>query len=468
MSNVCDNERFILQKFFLTWSTRIVVLLPLIFGACSPQSHDQVFYQVKRGDYDVVVSAEGELEAKSAQVLVTPMVRPAPTISYLIEEGTQVKKGDVIVKFTQTQVETEYLNALDEVATAKADSIKIEAELSLQLLLYESQYSTAKASANAAQLQLARIKFEAPITQEIKKLEIEQFELEAERAKKNLESLKKIQLEERLNAQLRIKQAINKVDRAKAQLAQLTLMAPFDGIVVHEISFITDEKVQEGSTLFPRMPVVRIPDLSIMQVKMQISETDAQKLTLGMPAFVTMPSLGNKKYRAKVSKIDRIAKAIRRDSKVKKVEVLVELDSTNQELRPGLTAQAAIFIKRARNIMTVPHESVFANDSIRVVYVKEKSHYIPRPIVPLYQDEDFMIIYGAVNEGELLALNEPPNTRVDMPDDLAPIQAPAEADTFKVERKEQPPDMPPLSPEMMRQMRNGRSFPGPGTVIQSK
>ncbi|MBN1561889.1 hypothetical protein JW998_16680, partial [candidate division KSB1 bacterium] len=110
---------------------RQVIILFLALFACSPQGQDKVYYTVKIDDYDVIVTSEGELQAKSAQVLVTPMVRPAPTISYMIEEGTAVNRGDVIVKFTQTQLETEYLNALDEVETAKVDSIKTEAELTL-------------------------------------------------------------------------------------------------------------------------------------------------------------------------------------------------------------------------------------------------------------------------------------------------------------------------------------------------
>ena len=441
---------------------KLFILISVVLLSCSPQSQDKVYYRVGKGDYDVVVTAEGQLEAKRAQVLVTPSVWPAPTLSFIVEEGTTVKKGQIIARFTQAEVETEYQEALDEVETARADSVQTEAELSLQLLLYETQYSTAKASADAARLQLANLEFEAPITREIKTLEIEQFELEAERARKNLESLKKIQEEERLNARLRIRQAVNKVNRAQDQLNQLTLVAPTDGMVIYEENRITDEKVQEGSTLFPRMPVVRLPDLSTMQVKLQISETEAQKLITGMNASVTIPSLENSAYSATVTKIDRIAKAIRRESKVKKVEVLVEMDSSSQELKPGLTAIADIFIKRARDVVTVPHESVFQKDTVRVVYVKEKSHYVPQPVASLYQDEDFVIIYGNIQPGEMLALHEPPNTRIASTDNLAPVNVPAEADTFKIGKKEPSQEMPPnIPPDVLRRMRNGNSMPGP-------
>ncbi|RQW02425.1 hypothetical protein EH222_13695 [candidate division KSB1 bacterium] len=176
---------------------------------------------------------------------------------------------------------------------------------------------------------------------------------------------------------------------------------------------------------------------------MQISETDAQRLFVGMPASVRIHSLRNATYSAKVAKIDPIAKSISRNSKVKKVEVLVELDSTSQEVRPGLTVTAEIYVKRATNVLSVPQVALFASDSAKIVYVKEKSHYVPRPVATLYQDEDFVIVYGDLADGELLALREPPNTRISWPDVLAPLQAPIEADTFKVAKREPPPDRRP-------------------------
>ncbi len=428
----------------------------LLYWSCGGAEADIVTFRIERTTYRVLVSGEGELEAKNAQVLQTPMVWPAPTVSYLIEEGSTVIKGDVIAEFTQTQIENEYLNAQDEVEAARADSIKTEAELSLQLLMYESQFLSANAAAEAAKLQLARIEFEAPRTQEIKRLEIAQFELEAERARKNLSSLQTIQTEERTNAALRIKQAQNKVNRAQEQLAQLTLRAPYDGIVVYGINPITDEKVQEGTTLYPRMPVAKIPDLSVMQVKMQISEIDAQKLANGMPSRITIPSLDNLHFTGKVTRVDRVAKPISRGSKVKKVEVIVELDSTLHALRPGITATVDVIVREIPNMMPLPFETVFERDSVRLVYVKNSDSFDPQPVASLYQDEDFMLVYGNVQEGQELALTEPPKSRVNWPDTLMPISVPAEADTLKGQEKKESPERPEMTPEMMQRLQNSQ------------
>ena len=411
-------------------------------------------------DYTIIVSGEGEIEAKSANVLQTPMVWPAPTLSYIVPEGSFVDKDDVVAVFTQSQVENELINMQDELAIATAEGQRTEADLNLQSLLYESQLTIANASAKSAQLQLARIEFEAPRTQEIKRLEIEQFAVEADRARKRLLALEKIQAEERAHADLRIQQARNKLNSAKDQISRLTLKAPHSGIVVYETNPITEEKVQVGSTLFPRMPVVKLPDLSVMQIRMQIGETDAQKLRQGMPARIFVPSLDNVELNGKVVKVDRVAKPIRRGSKVKKVEVVVEIEEKSDVLRPGLTATADISVRTATGIIAIAQECLFEKDSIKIVYKESKNGFQPIPVASLLQDEDFIIIYGALKGGERLAMEEPPNTRVYWPDSLVAVAAPAAIDTFKIEPEKREANSS-LPPELLRNM----NMPPPGAKI---
>jgi len=422
-----------------------MIFIFALFCSCSTGENSHVFYRTAVADYSVTVTGKGELQAKSANVLLTPMVWPAPTLSYLIPEGTFVKKGDVIARFTQTQVENEYINAQDELAVAKTNAQSTEAELTLQLLLYQAQQSSANASARSAQLQLARIEFEAPRTREIKRLEIQGYELEAERAGKKLTALQKIQTEERAHAQLLITQAQNKLNRAKDQLAQLTLTAPYSGLVVHGINPINDEKVLEGAVLFPRMPVAKLPDLSSMEIKLKIGETEAQKLLRGMPARIHVPSLDNLALPGTVSRIDRVAKPIHRGSKVKKVEVMVQIDSSSDLLRPGVTANAEIIVQTAAQVVAVAQECIFEKDSVKIVYKKEKNGFRPIPVATLLQDDDFVILYGDVAGGEQLALREPANRLVIWPEKLVAIAAPAAADTFKVasEKGAAGPIMPP-------------------------
>ena len=415
------------------------ILYGLLFtvgiSGCSRQKAPQVTFVLTSGDYQVVVSGEGELEASNAQVLSAPPVWPAPTLSYLVPEGTVVEKGQVVARLTASQIETEYLNALEDLDVQRANYVVKNAELNQQLLQYETQMTTANASAEAARLQAAKLDFEAPRTREIKRLEIAQFELEAERARKNLESLKKIQAEERANAQMRIRQAENNLARAKAQLDQLTLTVPYRGIVIHGINPRTQEKVKQGEMIFPRMPVVQLPDLSSMQVNLKISETDAQRLAAGMRARITIPSLGSALYPGRVARVDRVAKPIQRDSKVKRVEVIVQIDTAAAEIRPGLTAVVQIVVRNLRDVTAVPHECLFERDSIRVVYVQREHRYEVRPVAVLFQDEDFTVLYGELAPGDRLAMSDPGEKRVIFPKKLAAPMVPAALDSLRVRRR---------------------------------
>lgn len=411
------------------------LLLTLGISGCSRQRAPEVTFVLASGEYPVVVKGEGELEASNAQVLSAPPVWPAPTLSYLIPEGTVVEKGEVIARLTASQIETEYLMAQEDLDVQRANYVVKNAELNQQLLQYETQMTTANASAEAARLQAAKLDFEAPRTREIKRLEISQFELEAERARKNLESLKKIQTEERANAQMRIRQAENNLARAKAQLDQLTLTAPYRGIVIHGINPRTQEKVKQGETVFPRMPVAQLPDLSSMQVNLKISETDAQRLAAGMTARITIPSLGSALFPGRVARIDRVAKPIQRDSKVKRVEVIVQIDTSAAEIRPGLTAAVQIAVRNLRDVLAVPHECLFERDSVKVVYVQRDRKYEARPVAVLFQDEDFAALYGDLALGDRLAMSDPGQENVIAPKKLAVPAVPATLDTFRIRRR---------------------------------
>ncbi|RPI02263.1 MAG: HlyD family efflux transporter periplasmic adaptor subunit [Calditrichaeota bacterium] len=411
----------------------------LLMNSCSQAPADEVMYVVERSNYNMVIKGQGELEAENANILTAPMVRPAPTLSYLVKEGTYVAKGDTIARFTSTVIENDLIEALDDLSVERAAAIQTEAQLNLQMLLVESQLTTAKAAADAAALQLTKLDFEAPRTQEIKRLEIAQFELEAERARKNLESLKKIQQEERAHAQLRITQADNRVNLARSQLAELTLLAPYAAIVVVGTDPRTEQKIQEGSIVFPRMPVAQLPELSSIQLNLKLGETDAQKLAVGMKAHIRVPSAGSTLYPGSVLRIDRVAKPITRDSKVKKVQVLVHVDTTANELRPGLTAEAEIFVRKLTDVVTIPQECIFVQDSVKVVYVQQGRRFAVHPIAVLAQDEDFSAVYGDLKSGDRLSMRPVPGSQIRMSANMVTPVVPAEMDTFKVSRRESAP-----------------------------
>jgi multidrug efflux pump subunit AcrA (membrane-fusion protein) len=177
------------------------------------------------------------------------------------------------------------------------------------------------------------------------------------------------------------------------------------------------------------MPVVKLPDLSAMQVKVKLGETEAQKVKSGQSATITIPSLGSLELSGTVSKVANVAKAISRGSKVKRVEAIVQIDSTRAGLVPGLTGLCSIVVDEVDSVIALPHECVFERDSVKVVYVREHNAFTPYAVSLALQTDDFVVVHGDLKAGAGFALREPAFSMVRWPDSLVPPVIEPEAAT---------------------------------------
>ncbi len=388
----------------------LFVLLAVSAISCTPADslHTYLTFTTSHSTFSVTVEGKGTLEAKTSQTLSTPNIRwHQPEISYLAPEGSHVKKGDVVVTFDSEQLERDHLKASNDLELSRADAKKKEAELNMQRLLLESEMKSSEAAAEISRLQVAKLEFVAPRLQKIKRLEMTRAELRAKKIRQKLASLDAIQKEERAHKQIKIKQAQRKLKQTQTFLDRLVLKAPVDGIVVREKNWRTGNKVQEGETVYANMPVAKIPDLSVMQVKMQVGEIAAQKLKKGQRARITVSSAGDLSLPGKVSRVARRAKPVKKNSKVKQVEVIAEIDSSHAAFMPGLSARATIIVEEQPDALVVPLECIFERDSLNVVYVREKDTFVPREVTIAAQNANFAVIEGRLNGGEKLSLREP-------------------------------------------------------------
>lgn len=368
-------------------------------------------YSLTQQQFNLTVEAKGTLEAKVAQTITTPRTRnwQQMAITYLIPEGAKVKKDEIVVKFDPQTFETQRLNALASLEMAQADAQKKEAELTAERLILEAEMESAKAAAAISRLQASKLEFVAPRLREIKRLEMQRDELKTTKIRKRLAAIEAIQKEERASVQIKITQAERNLKQAEETIEKLTIKAPTDGIVVYQTNW-RGNKSQEGDALYPGEPVAQIPDLSVMQIKIQVGEIAAQKLKKDQSAEIDISSLENAKITGKVTQVAKRAKPIQKGSKVKQVEVIIELDTTRAEYIPGLSANVSISTGQAQTGLMAPLECIFQKDSLDVVYVQKNASFETHPITLIEKNANFAIIEGNLEEGALLALQEPPQT----------------------------------------------------------
>lgn len=390
-----------------------VIFMSLSLMSCSLGSSvsSMPTYTLTQKTFTTTVSAKGVLEAKVSQAIITPRTKnwQKIEIAYLIPEGTPVKKDDVVVQFDPQMYETERTNALATLEMARADANKKEAELTAERLILEANMASAKATAAISRLQVAKLEFVAPRLREVKRLEMQRDELKASKISKKLAGIEAIQKEERAHVQIKIKQAKRKLKQAEDTIEKLTVKAPTDGIVVYQTGY-QRTKPQEGDSKYPMEPVAKIPNLSIMQIKLQVGEIAAQKLKKGHPAEINISSLENAKITGKISRIAKRARPIQKGSKIKQVEVIVELDTTQASFTPGLSAEVRIITGEEQKGFVAPLECIFQKDSLDVVYIKEGTTFKSHPVTLSEKNANFAMLEGNLTEGAQLALREPPPT----------------------------------------------------------
>jgi len=140
------------------------------------------------------------------------------------------------------------------------------------------------------------------------------------------------------------------VENARIALDDTAVRAPISGTVIEKL-------VETGQVISsPTMDVgggtllLKMADLSSVQVKTLVDETDIGKIRPGQPVTVTVTSYPNQPFEGSVSKIEPQAVA---EQTVTTFSVLIVLANDDGLLRPGMNADVEIRIAERRNVTAV-------------------------------------------------------------------------------------------------------------------
>ncbi|WP_338866668.1 efflux RND transporter periplasmic adaptor subunit [Myxococcus stipitatus] len=142
---------------------------------------------------------------------------------------------------------------------------------------------------------------------------------------------------------------------ARERSRDVTIRAPSSGTLLErqiqpgQIIASATSNVSGGSTLF------KMADLSTMQVRAKVDETDVGQIRAGLKARITMEAYPGRTFVGEVVKIEPQALV---EQNVTLFPVLVRLDNPEGLLRPGMNAEVAIEISRRRDAITVPNSAV--------------------------------------------------------------------------------------------------------------
>jgi multidrug efflux pump subunit AcrA (membrane-fusion protein) len=369
---------------------------------------------VKKGEFEVIVTASGELEAKNSVRITGPSSLQAVQIwqvkiSDLVAEGTTVKKGDYIALLDKTEIGNKTKDRETELQKIESQFVQTQLDTTLTLRAARDELTNLAFAVKEKEIVLEQSKFEPPAT-------IRQVEIDVEKAKRSL-------LQAQENYRIKKNQAVAKMQEVGANLSQnqtklkqiqdiakeFTITAPEDGMVIYQREW-NGKKKTVGSNIEPWDPTVAtLPDLSVMISKTYVNEVDIRKIKKDQIVRIGLDAFPEKKLSGKVVSVANVGEQ-RPNSEAKVFEVTIQVNESDTTLRPAMTTSNNIVANQLKDVLYVPLEALHAQgDSLTFVYKKDGSSLVKQQVkIGQTNDNEAVIMEGLV-ETDKVYLSVPKN-----------------------------------------------------------
>ncbi len=333
----------------------LVIIAFLVIGKYAgwigkPKEIEVELAKVKRVNIVEKVSASGTVQPVT-EVKIAPEVS-GEIIDLLVVEGDSVKRGQLLVKIRPDTWESQLERAQASLSQQRANLAQSEANLNAakaQFIRAEQEYKRQETLweqkvISEADWQLAKQNYA------IAKTDVTSREKSVEAAKYVIQSTE---------AALR---------EAQENFRKTSVVAPMDGIV-SKLIVKKGERVV-GTATMAGTEMLRIADLNVMEVRVDVNENDIVRVSVGDTALIDVDAYAssNKKFKGIVTLIANTAKDKLSADAITEFEVRILILQTSYHdlvktgnrfpFRPGMTASADILTERKENILAVPLAAV--------------------------------------------------------------------------------------------------------------
>jgi HlyD family secretion protein len=323
--------------------------------------------EVTRGTLVRDASVNGRVVAAVSPTLYAPA---NSTVTLKIHAGDKVKKGDVLAVLDSPELS----NAL---AKEQSTLAQLEAEVARQRILAEKQRLIARRDSDqaqiaelAAQRMLTRTEngFKAGAIAEIDYLRAQDALKSAQISAKQAGAASKLEIQDvALETSTRVSELERQrlvVADAQRRVDELNVKAPVDGVI--GTLNVADRTVVAANTA-----LMTVVDLSRLEVELEIPETYADDLGLGMTAEV---NVGTVEATGKISAIS---------PEVVRNQVLARVRFDGKQpagLRQNQRLTARVLIEEKPGVLMLPRGSFVEDGGGRSAYVMDGNVAVRRPI----------------------------------------------------------------------------------------
>lgn len=397
----------------------LIVLIPLalIVAYLVFQGSDKVVsditVEVAKGPFEIQIYSSGGLESENSENITIPEKMKDRnlriyelTITDLIDEGTYVDSGDYIGALDHKAVEENIKNTQDQLETQLTELQDAKIDSNLNLSNQRDVIINAQLDLEERKIVMDESIYESPSVQKKAAMDYDKA-LRKYEQEKNAYKLKREQEENRVTRSfINYRQTEDRLKELQVLYNSLEIFAPKAGLLTY-YKHPWGEVIKVGSRVTMWNPIIAtIPDMTNLISRTYINEIDISKVKVGLPVKVGVDAFPDKELSGEVISMANVGQNMP-NSDAKVFEVKIKIFDEDADLRPAMTTSNVIKAITLQDTLSIPLESVFANDSLQYVYKLHRGDVLKQIVSLGDANENYVLVQDGVEEGDVVYLAAP-------------------------------------------------------------
>lgn len=403
------------KSLLIILSAGILLLVVLIVVLTQKESAPEITAKVMRGPFEILVYSTGQLESENSENILIPEVMndrqtriSSLTITDMVEEGTLVDSGDYVATLDHQAVEEQLKLALDDMEKALSEYEDSKIDSNLTLSNQRDLILNAQLDLEESQISVKESAYEAPSVKRKVEMDLDKAVRKLDQQKKAYQLVTQQEINKVTRKFINYKQTRERVDVVNRLKDALIIYSPRAGIISY-YQYPYGGSVKTGSRVSQWSPIIAtFPNMNNLVTKTFINEIDISLIKKGQKARIGIDAFPEKTLTGEVVAVANMGQLMP-NSDAKVFEVRIKINGTDPNLKPAMTTSNTIQTNAVEEILYLPIESVFSNDSLSYVYLAGGKE-IRQIVEPGDKNENYVVIKQGLTEGQEVLLNEPAGT----------------------------------------------------------
>ncbi|MFA4948030.1 MAG: efflux RND transporter periplasmic adaptor subunit [Candidatus Krumholzibacteriia bacterium] len=319
------------KRYFVFIAVAVVVVILVLVNLKAHEKRALAVQteEVARRDITMVISASGSVRPKRKVDISASTIGKVTRVA--VKEGEVVRKGQFLLQIDPVELETTVARIRAMLEAAKSN----EKQAAAQAEQAKNDYERAKTLLDGGHRTMQ---------------EVETAKTSYDVADARLEAVKQEIVQYRAN-----------LESAEHSLKEVTIVSPMSGIV-------TRRNVEEGEIAIMGTlnnlgtVLLTIADLSTIETEIEVDETEVTHMKIGDRAKVTLDAFPDTSFTGEVTEIGNspIVSGASAAQQGVDFKVVVTINGSIPNVRPGLSADAEITVAEAKGALSIPIQSLTA------------------------------------------------------------------------------------------------------------